>query len=185
VIAQQIHDQTVGLGDEVEFLALLDNGPLSTGAKLRTLYSMCSGRYICGVGDDDSVVHDYVSSLLSAVKAHDVDLVTFDHTYSVDGTLFALTRQVPGGPEQKIPGTDAAGLETHVRLPGPLCPVRAEIVRAFTVPDASDREDCAYKEYLKTATSTHHGIERVLYHHQWVSHNKRERDGLRETWRRG
>lgn len=180
----QIQEQIDDLGTVVEFFCLMDNGPMSTGAKVAQLFGLCSGRYICRVDDDDVIEDDYIETLLKAIDQHDVDLITFDHTYNIDGQLVALTHQIPGCEQKKHPKVKGAPHAVHDRLPGPLCPVRAEIAREFSSPDISEKEDYAYKDFLNGRVETHYNINRVLYHHMWRSSNFQSRAALQWLWSR-
>ena len=180
---KQINDQIADRGTEVEFFCLLDNGPMSTGAKIQSMFDLCSGRYICLVADDDKIEHDYIETILSVIDAHNVDAITFDHTYQVDGSLLAITKQIPGCSERHTKPADS-DIEIHERLPGPLCPVKAGLAKEFRHPDASEKEDHAYKLFLRDRIKTHCNIDRILYHHIWSSDNKRERGRLQQIWKR-
>ena len=178
-IAHQIEMQTKDLGDKVEFFELRDNGVMSTGKKLQVLYGLCSGEYICGIGDDDVVEDDYVVTLLDGIRHGPVDMITFRHSYFVNGEWNAEVVMKPGEDEWQ----DG---DTHYRLPSPLCPVKRDIVLGFDCPDKSDKEDCAFKDYLRWRAETSYDIPHVLYHHMWSSpDNANERDELRHRWKRG
>jgi len=184
-MVRQLWQQIAPLGNEVEFFALMDNGPMSTGAKIQRLFGLCGGAFICLVADDDAVEPDYVSSILDVIKADPaVDAITFDHSYSVNGELTAITKQIPDCEEQQFVKEPGAACEIHHRLPGPLCPVRRDIASGFTHPDKSDGEDSAYKLHLRGKLKNVAHIDRVLYHHLWNSSNKREREVLKERWTR-
>ncbi len=159
---------------------MTDNGRMSTGEKLNLLYSMAGGRYICTVGDDDEIEADYVESLLDAAKKNNgVDVITFHHSYSVNGEHRALTIQRLGTTESQTPGKP----ELHMRLPSPLCPVRADLAKKFQFPHLRDKEDVAYKGWLKQTLRTDFDIPRVIYHHVWLRENKGERLKLDRLWK--
>jgi glycosyltransferase involved in cell wall biosynthesis len=184
-MAQQIYEQTVDLGDEVEFYALVDNGARSTGAKRNALLALCRGDYVCAVDDDDLIADDYIASLLRAIREnHGIDCITFNHTYEVNGNIQAITYQVSGRPQVELPKKPTDDLAVHYRLPGLLCPVRREIATAFQYPDTSHKEDYAYKDYLAEHARTYFNIPHVLYQHRWLRENVAERYRLKRRWGR-
>ena len=170
---------------EVEFFALYDNGPMSTGKKIEKLFELCRGQYICTVADDDRIADDYLASILAAIEeSPGVDVITFDHTYYVNGELVALTKQIPGGPEAEFDKKAEDPCAVHHRLPGPMCPVRRGLAVNFEHANISDGEDSCYKKYVKQWAKTYHRIDKVLYHHLWNTTNKKERDALKGVWHR-
>jgi hypothetical protein len=177
----QVLEQIKDLHDQVEFICVIDNGPMPTGTKIGRLMEMSRGAYVCVVADDDEIADDYVSSLLAAIEETNADVITFDHTYSVNGRLVAITKQIPRCAQKSHHDKDP---RTDHRLPGPLCPVRRPLALRFDHPPASDKEDLAYKEFLRDIAETYYNIDKVLYHHLWHSGNKKERSRLKVLWKR-
>ena len=163
----------------VEFICLLDNGPLSTGEKMNRLYEMANGDYVSAVGDDDLVSPDYVATLVRAIVENPgVDIVSFDHTYYVNGEFNALTAV-----SKDFKDAQTEGL--HHRCPTPKCAIRREICLKFRCPDISDKEDQSMSEWLVGRLHSEVRIERPIYTHTWNRENKKWRQGQSKMWRRG
>lgn len=162
----------------VEFICVLDNGSISTGDKLNMMYAMSQGAYIAGIGDDDTIAPDYVSSLVRAIKdSPGVDIVSFDHDYFVNGTFNAVTVV-----SKDFRDSQEEGL--HHRRPTPKCAIRAEICRQFNCPSISDKEDQSMSEWLVGRLETEVRVGRVIYHHDWNRENKRWRQQQAKFWGR-
>jgi len=182
-ILHQLQRQASRLNDErgmpvVEILAIIDNGSVSVGEKMNRLYEMACGSYIAGVGDDDQISPDYVKRLVQSIEEYPgVDIVSFAHTYSVNGSFNALTLV-----SHEYQDTQKEGL--HTRRATPKCAIRADICRAFVCPKISDKEDQAMSKWLVGKISSEARIDEPIYHHDWDQRNKKWREDQAKFWRR-
>lgn len=166
----------------VEFIVLLDNGPMSTGKKMDELYKMARGRYVAGVGDDDIVADDYVGQLVAAIEEHSgVDVISFDHDYYVNGKFRGHTKVSA----KFVNGYDEE-TSTFYRRVTPKCAVRNDICKSFTHPHKSDGEDEAFSKFFSEDERTEFRLltEHPLYTHLWDTYNKEWRREQCKKWNR-
>lgn len=178
-IVGQIKEQAAKFIPRVEFLCLLDNGPMSTGEKMNRLYQMAHGEYVCAIGDDDLVSPDYVETLVKALDQHPgIDVVTFDHLYYVDGSYNAVTAVGKDFINEQHDGL-------HTRRPTPKCAIRRDICLQYQSPPVSNKEDESMSEWLQGRLETGYRIARPIYTHTWHGSNKEWREQQARIWRRG
>lgn len=134
-------------GKPVEVIALADNGQMTIGEKLNSLYLMAGGEYAAAVGDDDNVAEDYVDRLLEALDG-EADLVTFDVDWG------KLRGASPGSGHR------------------PLSAVRTELARQFEWPHWWQSEDRVYRKWLQAQGPKTKHIDAVLYRYSWRRHKE-------------
>ena len=161
-------NRQIGDNPDVEFLALVDNGRMSIGRKMDLLYGMARGAFTCGVADDDMVKDDYVSTLVGAITEHpDVDVVSFNHNYYVDGEYKAVIKE-----SITLKPSNSWEQELFTRTPSSKCAVRTDYCRPFTHPDLWHGEDVAFARWVLPKLENEHYIDRVLYDYLYRGDNK-------------
>lgn len=153
------------IGDDprVEVLILLDNRRWSIGRKMNELVRMARGQYIAGLGDDDQITDDYVSSILAAIEDNPgVDCITFHHEYWQDGVYKAVVKE---SKDYNWQNNWDAGL--LLRSPDTKMPARSDIVKHFTYPHEWHGEDVEYAKWLRERIQTEYIIDRVLYRYMY------------------
>lgn len=173
------------IGDDprVELLVLLDNRRWSIGRKMNELVRMARGEYIAGLGDDDEVTDDYVSSILDAIESNPgVDCITFDHEYWQDGEYRAVIKE---GKDLIETNNWAAQLLT--RTPDTKMPIRSEIVRQYEFKEKWHGEDADFQRWLAMTgkIQTEHAIDRVLYRYWYRTDNPEGKHFRGDRMRRG
>lgn len=158
---------------EAEVLFLLDNQRMSTGLKRRHLLAMARGTHFAFIDDDDFPEPDYVATLLDAIRTYpEVDVVTFDIRFTVDGTLNFIRRFWIGGPwpPGPIPGGLTGDKPSHT-----MC-WRRELVEDIEFPDRFHGEDVAWVVEARKRLTTEINLDRVLYHYRSRNANREHAD---------
>lgn len=160
-------ERQIGDDPRVELLVLSDNKRWSIGRKMNALIALARGQYVAGVGDDDEVAPDYVSTLVAALEANPgVDCVSFDHEYWQDGVYRAVIKE---SKDFEYCNNWDAGLLT--RSPSNKMAFRRELVAAFTYPHEWHGEDTQFARWAKERIETEHRIDRVLYKYMYRRDN--------------
>ncbi|NQX57902.1 glycosyltransferase family A protein [Paenibacillus qinlingensis] len=88
---QELSQQTQGM--PVEILVLMDNKKSTIGAKRNLLLEQAKGEYIVFVDDDDRLVPNYVSTLLTQIESTpDADCIVFDVAVYFNGQFIKLCK---------------------------------------------------------------------------------------------
>jgi hypothetical protein len=134
----------------VEVLIALDNGRTPPGIKRNQLVAGALGEYLCFVDDDDEVHALYIEKVMDALLANP----------GVDAVAIRGRRITRWTPDEYVDFDFRLGSSetttvrgTVWRSPGPLCPIRTELVRAvpFTAEPGEDLRWCeAMSERLCT-----------------------------------
>lgn len=94
LMANLLHKLDDQIGDlPVEVLVLIDNKKRSIGLKRQSLLEEARGKFVAFVDDDDDVMPDYITSIVSAIKKDpDVDVIVFDQLCSFNDSPPVIIR---------------------------------------------------------------------------------------------
>ena len=79
-LLNQLEDQIKKnkLEEKIEIIVFRDSMEYSVGHKCNIMIEKARGKYVCGIGDDDSVSDDYCQTLISKIEENpEVDQITF------------------------------------------------------------------------------------------------------------
>lgn len=170
-------ERQIGDNPHVEFIALVDNGRMSIGKKMDALNGLARGKFICGVGDDDMVVPDYLETLLVAIHEHpDVDVISFDLDYFVDGHFVSTIKESIQFRRDQPPMS-----QIWTGPPSPKCAIKAEHCKAYKHPDSWHGEDQAFMAWVLPRLETEYYTERTLYKYFYRQGNNSKRKHLAEV----
>jgi glycosyltransferase involved in cell wall biosynthesis len=149
-------------GDDVEIVALHNNGEKPVGVYRQVLLDAARGEYVSFIDDDDAVADDYVPVILAALEAGP-DVVGFETIYTRDGGLpVRVLNSIVNTPRDDW----AAGVLyrdlTHVQ------PVRADLAR---IGDFSQGwpEDFTWRGGVRPHVKAEVYLDRVLYYYRHSS----------------
>ncbi|MHA2065348.1 MAG: glycosyltransferase family A protein [Candidatus Thorarchaeota archaeon] len=151
-----------------ELLCLVDNKVITVGDKCNRLVSMARGLYVTGMGDDDWVEPDYVSSICKSIaKDPTVDVVCFDTTYQVDNEHVAYVYWGIGYSWQ-----DKFKEGVLWRPPFDRMAIRREHLITAPKPALWHRSDQEQMRALQPLLKRETRIEKTLAHHRVSSKDK-------------
>lgn len=163
-LLSELHNQidTLNLQEEVKILTELDNYEMSIGAKRQKLLERARSEYISYVDSDDAVSHDYISSIMEALKSTP-DVIGFNGfmlTNGVNRENFKISKDLP-----YITVSDAFGKNSYLRHSNHLSVVRRSIALKVGYKDLRFAEDYDYSVRLKSSglLKTEVVIEKDLY----------------------
>jgi glycosyltransferase involved in cell wall biosynthesis len=176
-----------GYENEVEILALEDDGTVSTGSKRNQLMSRASGNFIAFVDDDDEVSSDYIQRIVEVLKRRpQIDCI------GIKGLAFFRGKH-PRQFNYSVRYKDYWS-ENGVGYGPPyhLNPIRREIAVKYPFADVSYSEDIDWAMRLARAgalqeeefidSTLYRYYTRRVYVYQWLldkTENFRHRWGLR------
>lgn len=156
-----------GQGKSVEILVLLDNKSKSISEKRNDLLQMARGKYIAFLDDDDAVSKDYMSAILQAIDANDVDCITFNQWCSINGEPMDVEFGI-GNPHGQLWRDQDGFLGDIKRPPYHMCVWRREIAQseAFNPvygANGQSTEDIDWLMRLYPKIQTEHHIPDALH----------------------
>ena len=162
------------IGDlPVEHLVFLDNRKRTIGAKRDALLRIARGTFIAYVDDDDTVSHDYVASLVDAIKIaitptfsqtdHRVDVITFDQFARVDEAAAKIVFGLRQENQPFIPDTEVLRAAWHV------CAWRRSVAILSHFPESNYGEDWAFAEPLNRIARASIHLDKVLHYYRFNS----------------
>jgi hypothetical protein len=167
-VPERLHSHLIPLLDkikkqignlQVEHLIFLDNRKRSIGFKRDSLVQIANGKYLAFVDDDDDISDDYVSSLYTAIKNNDVDVITFDQYCYVNNNPpsvinFSLENKTN---QEYIPNAIIKRLPFHV------CAWKTQIAQKHRFVDENYSEDWYWCKKLLEETKTEYHIPKRLH----------------------
>jgi glycosyltransferase involved in cell wall biosynthesis len=156
----EVRSQVSRSGIDIEILA--DNGIGSIGAKRQRMIEAAQGDYICFIDDDDEIMTDYLSCILTALESKP-DAVGFKGWTTTDGRKpkdFYISRVYDRYHEKN---------SVYYRFNNHLSPVRRDISIAAGFTDMGFGEDTDYAVRMRPLIKTEVFIDRKLYHYKYVS----------------
>ena len=144
---------------DFEILVGIDNKEIKVGAKRNLLIKHAKGDYICFIDDDDTVVDDYIPTLLY-VSQFDYDALMFHVMYCPKGGKEKLVRY---GARMK----DKEYYTHFERAANHLMMYRSSIAKRVLFKNISFREDA---EWAKRAVKHIHKegrIDKVMYYYNF------------------
>jgi len=141
----------------------VDTREATVGEKRQKIINECSTEYLCFVDDNDMIEHNYLSSILRALKDNP-DCVTFKGIITTDSKnpeLFRLSLHYSIGAWSK----DVQG--THMRTPNHLCPMKVKLMRRVAYQDITSYEDALWGMWIYPLLHSQCHIDEVLYHYQY------------------
>ena len=157
LLIEKLQKQVEGL--PVEILYLGDNKSMTTGTKRNKLLMIARGQYVVFIDDDDDVVDDYVSTLVSAIKSsHNVDVIVFQVMYHCREYQRPVYYSAMFGKDHNLP-------DRFLRIPNHLMCIRFDLAIRVDYPDLTFGEDSAYAKQLLPLIKTEHKINKVLYNY--------------------
>lgn len=160
------------LTDDVEILTAEDSGEQTTGAKRNDLLKMASGRWVCGIDDDDLVPEDYVERTLLAL-AGNPDCVGWRMKRFTNGEEFADGIHSLSCKKYHVE-MQPGGRRLYCRTPNHLNPIRTEIALATGFPDQTVAEDHCFAVRVFPHLKTEVFIDAVMYHYLYRTPMARE-----------
>ena len=166
-IAEALFGQHEGLAQDdrkrVEILMLTDAKGMLVGDKRNAMVRMARGKFIVFVDDDDRVVDNYLSTLLTEIdqQGEQVDCITFDALVSLNGAP-AKTCHYSIKYER-----DANTPNEYHRLPNHITAVKRVLALACPFPSKQCGEDAEYAIRLKPSIRREFHIDKVLYHYDY------------------
>ena len=132
------------LNEEVEFIALVDNGAMTLGKKMNLMYGAVVGKYVVCVNDDDKIPGDYINRILEAATS-DADI------------LLGKIKQMWND------GKDGQIIERYENV----IPAKLSLVREYTRWDEGEKtaQDSDLARLVESnAKSTHKIDDEILYY---------------------
>lgn len=145
---------------EVEILVDPNEG--TVGAKRQRLIEQAQGDYVCFVDDDDTVSHDYISSIAQYLGEYDAIGFQGDITTNGRGLkIFTISKDHAYEEKKGI----------YYRFNNHLSPVRRSIALQIGYKDMGHGEDYDYAVRLKESglVKTEKYIYKLLYHYKYVT----------------
>lgn len=153
--------------DRAEVLALTDNRKRHLGAKRNAMMDLAQGEYLCHIDDDDLVSDDFFAILLPELE-HGVDLVAYDATCSLNGSVPFVVRTVLGAQNEQPHHLPNGRYSDIIRQPWHWCAWRTEFARQFRFPAHYDgAEDWFWLKQALPAVQSHRKIDATLFHHRY------------------
>lgn len=157
--------KTQSHGKPVQILYLGDNKSMTTGEKRNFLVSMSKARYSIFIDDDDTIVPDYVDTLLEACK-FDKDCIVFDVAVTINGGNEKLAKY-------SIQYTNRDHDDWYERMPAHINAFKTDIMKTITFPHLTFREDYFWMLEILPKLKTEHYCKKVLYNYEY-SHSTSE-----------
>lgn len=144
----------------VEIVSVVDNRMVTVGEKRQTVLNASHGDYVAFVDDDDWVAETYIADIVSAVREHPVDVITFDNiSWIEDHDPVTITMHLKDENQQvSFPG-GARRAAWHT------CAWKSTLAKAATFPKINYGEDWQWAEQLNKAAVTEHHIDKPLHHY--------------------
>lgn len=131
--------QLIGEYPEVEILTDDRGRQVSTGEKRNALIDRARGEYVSQVDDDDFPQPDYVNHILTNIKLHQPDCVTFTGWMTTDG-LSRVDWVIKLG-ERYEARQDPDGVTRYYRYPNHLCAIKKRIAQSVRFEHIHQGED--------------------------------------------
>lgn len=143
--------------DQVEMLAICDNGENSIGTKRNELLKAAKGDYVAFVDDDDMISPFYIHGILKAIKDNP-DCVGIEGiiTEKGIGKKFIHSLQYEDWFENN---------NIYYRCPNHLNPIKREIALDCMFPEVYYHEDREYSYRLKGKLKTEVYIKGLMYYY--------------------
>lgn len=164
-LLQQQRELPYKLQDQVEIVALLDQGKRVIGCKRNDLQMIALGDMIVFIDDDDDVSDDYLKVILDVLQTEHPDIISFEAMVTIDGG--ESMKCIYSSSFEK----DKNALDHYERLPNHLCPVRASLAPRFL--EVSFGEDSHYARELKHRNLREVHLNQVLYYYRYDRHTSR------------
>jgi glycosyltransferase involved in cell wall biosynthesis len=166
---KQLQEQAdaTGQGKAVEILVLLDNKSKSIAEKRNDLLQAARGKYIAFLDDDDAVSKDYMSAILQAIDANDVDCITFNQWCTINGEPMDVEFGI-GNPHGQLWRDEDGFLGDIKRPPYHMCVWRREIAQSEVFnsvygANGQSSEDIDWLMRLYPKVQTEHHISDALH----------------------
>ncbi len=157
------------IGDfPVEVLVFIDNKKRSIGMKRDALVQMTQGSHLAFCDDDDDVNFDYVSEIVSAIRANpDIDVIVFDQRVFLNKEKpFIVHFGLEFENEQSNVNPDGTRADIK-RLPFQVCAWKSSIAKASRFPDVNYSEDSAWLNPMWKNAKSQHRINKVLHEYHY------------------
>jgi len=168
-LLSELHNQidTLNLQEEVKILTELDNYEMSIGAKRQKLLERARSEYISYVDSDDFVSHEYLNSIMQAIKSNP-DVINFKGwmtTSGINRENFRISKDLP-----YITIQDAFGRNEYLRFSNHLSVIKREIALKIGYKDLRFAEDFDYAKRLNESKliNTEYLIDAFLYHYKYI-----------------
>lgn len=148
-------------GKDVEILFLGDNKYMTVGEKRNKLVEMSHGYYTVFVDDDDRIAGNYVASILSVLKHHRPDCVTFNAEITTNGQNPKAVMY-----SRKYKRNFDKG-EIHYRIPNHLMPIKSKISKRIKFPLMNHGEDSQFAQRALPHIKTEIRIPGTLYYYDF------------------
>lgn len=160
----------LGLDDQVEVLADIDNRQITTGAKRNRLLKQASGVYSVFCDDDDQVSMEYVDEIVEAAKQNP-DCITFNGEMSTNGKNPVDFDIALNNPYKEA---TVNGKQVYLRWPNHIVPIKREIALQIQFPDKYMFEDYEWSVKLRESglLKTEVKIDKKLYHYRFRTGKK-------------
>lgn len=138
----------------------------SVGQKRNDLIKRATGDYFCFIDDDDTITHEYISSLISAIEQNP-DVVTFKGFMTTNGA--ARVDWIIKLGEKYEARKDADNITRYYRFPNHLCAFKTSLVKHFTFPAINQGEDYqwALRIHESGVLKTEVHIDKMIYHYDF------------------
>ncbi|MHC4252534.1 MAG: hypothetical protein ACYS9X_25730 [Planctomycetota bacterium] len=178
VLFKKLAYQAAECSEYVEILIFMDNCQRSISGKHEDLNQLARGDYVAGIGDDDDVPDDYISSIVKAIKDNPgVDVITYDLEYNVNGKMISTHTFGLDLPHVRPYDAEHSSDYPHAR-----CPIRRDIVQEYHYMRGRwFGEDIDFRDWLRenNRLQSEVYIDKVLY----ISHFKSKKK-YSCTWKR-
>lgn len=164
LLLRHLEEQINALADptEVEILCCLDNRRRSIGEKRDALVQISRGQFVAFCDDDDAVSEDYISSVVTAIRAasESISVITFDQMATINGVpaicQFSLRHR-----------NEPFAQPTFKRSAWHVCAWRGDMARRVRFPATNYGEDWAWARHLVIDAQDEIRIERILHYYRF------------------
>ena len=152
---------------QLEVIVMLDNCRRSLGEKRNAMMREAHGKFCAHIDDDEMLSSNYFELLLPELQ-HDVDLVAYDATCSLNGSIpFRVNTGI--GFENEQPKSIGENQYSDIkRTPWHWCCWRTELARTCPFPEHHDgAEDAYFLNQILPKVATHRKLNKAIFHHRY------------------
>lgn len=169
-LVQQVSD--LSKKDGIDYLDLIQilkdprGKEYTKGRKRNDLLKTSEGKYVCFVDDDDDVSHDYIETIIDALR-YNPDCLSLRGEMTTDGRNPQIFEHSLKYKEWRETGNEIK----YERYPNHLNVIRADVAKQFKFPEINYGEDKKWSDVVHASglLKSEFYIDKVLYYYKYVT----------------